>query len=199
MPAKKLPAKPGAAAPPAQLARGDAAAPADGLDVNIEYKTKFANALTLIRCHKVFAEASSSPALGFADGGVTLPFKETDFHNQMTISTTKQYEAGSNVFWLNLSWSPDPGVPIIEGNIRKLQSRYFATPNKFPFTLVVGITDHQFKAGGSAMVKNCSCGFGDLLSSSCALCLEGTQSLQTRTTDRAPCEHGNPCSRAPVT
>ena len=112
--------------------------------VNQEYLTKFAGAFTSILEHKVFKHAESKSPLDISEGRYTAPFSEQHCSKRLG-GSQRQYEAGSNLFWLNVHYGPDPGVPIVEATIRKLQTHYFENPPRFPFSLIVGVTDPEVK------------------------------------------------------
>ena len=69
--------------------------------------------------------------------------------------TAKAYDASCNLFWLNLMWSPCPGVPINRSAVDMLRRVYFSKPARFPLPVVVavaggGMTADEFnKAKGN--------------------------------------------------
>lgn len=113
--------------------------------------------------HPIFAGIIQEKPLALSEGASTAPFSQTDFDAKQSAAppAKKDYEAGANVFWINLYWSAAPLVPINRAAVAssavtlgtfarqallefRLQVQYlvqffFATPSRFPTKIVVGL------------------------------------------------------------
>ena len=64
--------------------------------------------------HPIFASIAQEKPLTLSEGASTAPFSQTDFEAKLSAKppAMRDYEAGANVFWINLYWSAAPLVPI---------------------------------------------------------------------------------------
>ena len=132
--------------------------------------------------HPIFAGIVQEKPLTLSEGASMAPFSQTDFDAKLSAEppARRDYEAGANVFWINLYWSAAPMVPINRAAVAssavtlgtfarqallefRLQVQYlvqffFATPKCFPNKIVVGLLNDTTPAvtGQNGMLKGLS-------------------------------------------
>ena len=82
--------------------------------VNMEHFGELHQAWQELMGHAVFAGIVQEKPLTLSEGAATSPFSQSEFEEKQNAKppATNTYEAGGNVFWLNLYWGAAPAVPI---------------------------------------------------------------------------------------
>ena len=144
---KKLKVEPPTKSPPKKgLKMKDANTSDPGMPaMNGKHLLKLEEALTTINDHGIFGNLSDSMPLAIDETeteetsmGVQAPYDTDDYASAMKLNI---YRCAGNLGWLNLSWRPDPSVPVSERHVNWLKEYFFAEPTlKFPIQVVVGVS-----------------------------------------------------------
>ena len=65
------------------------------------------------------------------------PYADSQY--KLAIAERGVYRAAGNLFWLDLLWSTQPGVPIRRCAIQELREHYFTQPGVYNFPVIVGV------------------------------------------------------------
>lgn len=148
----------GAAAPPAPKRRKGAGAAADVAvetpavtidnSVNEALLAAFVADMNVIKGHPVFKNIESASALDIDANkkelsGYQATFDHTAYDNAM--AAVGKYKCGINFFWLNLLWTPCPGVPLSDSRIELLVAQYFTVPSPMPLDLLIAVPGAAYK------------------------------------------------------
>jgi len=110
---------------------------AEETNVNVSLYEELSNNMATILADKTFKKIESEKPLEIEDGGIQAPFHIDHFNTSM--KAVGCYKCGFNFFALNLTWSPNPGVPLLGARVDMLVSYYFKQPAPVPFDLVVRV------------------------------------------------------------
>ena len=129
---------------PATLPAASAAAtPAAAADTGNEalYKQMTDNLAAIMETTH-FNRILNVAALTIKGGGYQAPYDPAAYKAAM--ATAGMYKCGFNFFHTNLSWSPTPSIPLVEGRIDMLGAYYFKAPSPMPFDLVLRAPNDEF-------------------------------------------------------
>ena len=132
---KKSPAKAAAIA-----VDGDAqaeSAAAGSVAVNGTLYKQLADNVATVMDHKLFKKIESHAPLAVDKGGHQAPYNEDDF--LVSIKENGMHKCGFNLFMLNLSWSPTPGVPLADMRVDTFIDYYFKKAAPLPLDLVIRV------------------------------------------------------------
>ena len=98
--------------------------------VNLAYIEKLQGAVDRIKGHPLFQDIENALPLKIidkAESGVQAPVDAAACQHALNTST-QSYTCGVNLFWLDLLWSPTPGVPLRGSAIEAMTATTFQEP-----------------------------------------------------------------------
>ena len=108
-------------------------------ELNKEYLTEYAQALSCVLDNPVFKNVTSKNPIGIGAGGSSHAYKAVDC--KAAFANGQKYEAAGNLFWLNMNYSPQPGVPYNRSRIMRLKQKRFPEARDFVNPLTVAVED----------------------------------------------------------
>ena len=114
-------------------------APLKAASTNSEHYQAVSDAKATILAHPLFRNISKQDPLQLGqEGCTTAPFRQAEYETTLKMAQTvsrpklkpfKQYKAGGNVMWLDVSSQPLPGVPINRRRIQTIIDLKLQTPS----------------------------------------------------------------------
>ena len=98
--------------------------------VNLAYIEKVQKATECVNAHQFFKQIDKELPLKItdaSDSGVQSPFDAAACRKDLQTQSAS-YTCGVNLFWINLLWSPTPGVPLRCSAIESMSATRFAKP-----------------------------------------------------------------------
>ena len=98
--------------------------------VNLAYIEKVQNATECVSAHQFFKQIEKELPLKItdtSDSGVQSPFDAAACRTALH-TRSESYTCGVNLFWINLLWSPTPGVPLRCSASESMSATRFAQP-----------------------------------------------------------------------
>jgi hypothetical protein len=105
--------------------------PGERDNANLAYIERLADAWNIIQDHYVFNAIQSELPLGITanadESGNQHPF-DLEAYRKALATSSATYTAGINLFWVDIQWSPTPGVPLRISAIEQMSNTTFKTP-----------------------------------------------------------------------
>ena len=110
---------------------------------NVAYHATVLDALKIVQGHSVFDGIETHDPLCIGDGGTQAPFCQKELETSCS-GSLQAYTCGNNFTWMNLLYSPTPGIPIRMAAVQEVVDKTFSAPNPME-SLTIGIPTHDYK------------------------------------------------------
>ena len=120
----------------------------EGVDkINAKLFVAVANDLNTIRFHWPNIQ-DADPVEIDGDAKELSGFQAVFWEHQydIAIKATSRYKCAINFMWLNMLYSPTPGVPIQESRVEGLMDFYFKSPAPYPIELIIAVPSKEYPA-----------------------------------------------------
>ena len=113
--------------------------------VNAKLFVGVANDVNTIRCQ--WPDIHDKDPLAIDESLSSLSGYQAVFweHSYKTaIQATGKYKSSINFMWINMLFTPTPGVPIQESRVDGLMEYYFKEPAPYPVELIIAVPDKEY-------------------------------------------------------